>query len=112
DSMELLRTLYVLEGDTVEVVQQLKQLDIALDAVTVHGVGRADTARVSGADTARVRGDTASAAARVEAAPPPAIAAMRRGFQADARDVERARNVVDSASVFQSRSIVTIRRDG
>lgn len=107
DSVELLRTLYVIDGDTVEIVQELEQTAVALDAVVV-------TAGAGNADSAAMRRDSAAAREarpRAAAPPPPERAADVRRSEANAVEAVRLATVVDTASVLESRSIVTVRLD-
>ena len=95
--------VYVVDGDTVELVQELEQTAVTLDEIVVTG-------GVAGADSAGVRADAASAGERARAAAlrPPAAGV---DDQRNALAAARMANALDSASVLASRSIVALRRD-
>jgi hypothetical protein len=97
DSVELLRTVYVVEGDTVELVQRLKQAAIALESIVVTGVDRADT--------------LAGRRPPVAAPPPPAARADDERAANLLREAERAALALDTASAFTGRSLVAVRYD-
>jgi hypothetical protein len=98
DDIELLRTVFVVDGDTVELVQQLRQMAVALDEVVVTGQVDSQAARRAAAAAA-----AAPLAANIvaemnrDAAAPPAIEALTL--------------TGDTGNVFEGKNIAVVRRE-
>lgn len=97
DSVELLRTVYVVDGDTVELVQRLEPAQVALEEIVVTGVDRADT--------------VAGRRPPVAAPPPPAARADDQRAANLLREEERTALALDTASAIAGRSVVAVRHD-